>query len=141
MTWTNGMKGSFLVLILSLLAYSWVLYLLYWPVEVFRFNSRVNPIQPVYIGQMMYYNMDVTKKVPIVCMVTKQLISEKMTITLGTLMSNIDVGDHKRISRVMIDSAVPPNKYKFRWTAVYPVNFMRKEIIVSESDWFEVLKK
>jgi len=133
MSWTAPMKASFAVFVMMLGVWIAVVLLVFWPIKVFEFRSPICPLEPVYAGEVMLYRMNIIKHLPLPGTVTKQLYNATRTITLETIVSNAEVGPKDVVGRVRIYDDVQPGEYKFRWTAVFRVNGLRNEVVVSET--------
>ena len=137
--WSLMMRLTLGIFIGSILFFCIVAYMAYWPVTVLEFKEKLNPYQPVYAGESMYYPMHLIKYREIAGTASKYLVNAKRTIHLETIGGNPKAGVRNTAGQVFIDRDVPPDRYKFRWVGSWQINFLHPLTKVEESDWFDVL--
>jgi hypothetical protein len=135
--WSKSMIVSFTALMGIIIAYIIVLLLLYWPVTPYKFKSPVKPIQPVYAGEIMYYDISAEKLTSKGGYLVRHLI-DGYTITFPTIHSNVPKGIRETKGMLFLPHNLPPGKYRFRWVGTWKINFLREETVESTSEQFEV---
>jgi hypothetical protein len=104
------------------------------PIEICNENKEVRP------GEHLIYKLDMDKRMPLPCTITKQLIND-FIITYSPIVGNLPEGEFVKSVKIKIPKSAEPGTYRLKWEASYPVNRERNVIVTAWSEYFTILDK